>query len=355
MSEDDESRTEVSGKRIEEAWSEGQIPLGHDAPLVVSLAAGTAALLLVGRSLRTGLVHALTEALGALAGTPFRILPHVVVAPVLAAAAICAAAAAGSALVTLVQTKGRFWPERWVPDLSRLFNPSHLTQLFTKRTLADVGMAAVKVLALGWAAWTSVHGDFLTLPGLLGATPGDQLARTFEILLHVGLRMLLVAAVIAGADLAMVHLRFTKQMRVTKQEAKREAKDQEGDPLIKGKRKQKHRQLSRGRARVEVPRADALLVNPTHIAIALRYRRDEGRAPRVIAKGKGALAEYMRDLARENAVPIVQDVPLARLLYRKVKVGREVPASTYKAVAAVLAFVYRITGRAPGASGVSAS
>ncbi len=94
-----------------------------------------------------------------------------------------------------------------------------------------------------------------------------------------------------------------------------------------------------------MPRADALVVNPTHIAIAIRYRRDEGRAPRVTAKGKGALAELMRDLARENAVPIVQDIPLARLLYRKVKVGREIPAQTYKAVAAVLAFVYRVTGR----------
>jgi len=143
-------------------------------------------------------------------------------------------------------------------------------------------------------------------------------------------------------------------MLVTKQEAKREARDQLGDPLIKGKRRQRHREISRGRARIEVRRADALLVNPTHIAIALRYRKDEGRAPRVTAKGKGVLAEYMRELARENAIPIVEDIPLARLLYRKVKVGREVPASTYKAVAAVLAFVYRITGRAPGGRGAIA-
>lgn len=350
MAEDEESRTEHSATREREAWSEGQIPLGHDAPLVVSLAAGAAALLLVGRSLQTGLVHALEETLGNLAAAPFRSLPHLAAGPAAAAAAICAAAAAGSALVTMVQTKGAFWPDRWVPDLSRLFNPSRLAQLFSRRTLLDLAMAAVKVVALGWAAWTSVHGDFLTLPGLLRATPAEQLGRTFEILLHAAWRMLLTALIIAGADLAIVRWRFAKSILVTKQEAKRDAKEQEGDPLIKGKRKQRHRELSRGRARVEVPRADALLVNPTHIAIALRYRRDEGRAPRVIAKGKGALAEYMRDLARENAIPIVQDIPLARLLYRKVKVGREVPASTYKAVAAVLAFVYRITGRAPGAS-----
>ncbi len=354
MAEDEESRTEQSAKRIQEAWEEGQVPLGRDAPLVVSLAAGTAALLLVGGALRAGFVHAVEEAMGALAGTPFGILPRLAALPAAAAAAICAAAAAGSAIVTLTQTKGTFWPDRWVPDLGRLFNPGRLTQLFSKNTLLELALAVVKVVALGWAAWTSVRGDFMTLPHLLGATPADQLARTLEILLRAGWRMLLVAAVIAGADLALVRWRFMKQMRVTKQDAKREAKEQEGDPLIRGKRRQKHRELSRGRARIEVPRADALLVNPTHIAIALRYRRGEGRAPRVIAKGKGALAEYMRDLARENAIPIVEDIPLARLLYRKVKVGREVPASTYKAVAAVLAFVYRITGRAPGAKGATA-
>lgn len=160
--------------------------------------------------------------------------------------------------------------------------------------------------------------------------------------------MLLVAGVLAGADVAITRWRFGKKMLVTKPEAKREAREQEGDPSLKGRRRQRHRELSRGLARAEVPRADALLVNPTHVAIALRYRRDEGKAPRVIAKGKGALAEYMRDLARESAIPIVQDIPLARLLHRKVKVGREVPASTYKAVAAVLAFVYRITGRTSG-------
>jgi flagellar biosynthesis protein FlhB len=354
VAEDEESRTEQSAKQIQRAWEEGQVPLGRDAPLVVSLAAGLAALILVGGALRTGLVHAVQEAMSALAGTPFRIFPSLAALPTVAAAAICVAAAAGSAIVTLAQTKGTFWPDRWMPDLSRLFNPSRLTQLFSKNTLLELALAVVKVVALGWAAWTSVHGDFLTLPVLLGATTADQLARTFEILLRAGWRMLLVAVVIAGADLAFVHWRFRKQMRVTKPDAKREAKEQEGDPLIKGKRKQRHREISRGRARIEIPRADALLVNPTHIAIALRYRRDEGRAPRVIAKGKGALAEYMRDLARENAIPIVEDIPLARLLYRKVKVGREVPASTYKAVAAVLAFVYRITGRAPGGKGVGA-
>jgi flagellar biosynthesis protein FlhB len=354
MSDDAENSTEPSGKKLTRAWDEGQIALGREAGLVASLAAATVALVVLGGALREGLIRAVAEALDVLGTTPFRTLPRLVVLPALAAAGVCAAAAAGSALATVVQTRGRFWPHLALPDLSRVLDPGKLGRLVSRQLLVDLALATVKVVALGWAAWSSVHADFVTLPRWLGATPADQLAQAFAMLLRVGWRMLLVAAVLAGADVAIVHLRFMKKMRVSKQEAKREAREDEGDPLLRGKRRSRHRELARGRARVEVPRADALLVNPTHVAIALRYRRDEGRAPRVIAKGKGALAEYMRDLARENAIPIVQDIPLARLLYRKVKVGREVPASTFKAVAAVLAFVYRITGRAPGARGTAA-
>ena len=97
-----------------------------------------------------------------------------------------------------------------------------------------------------------------------------------------------------------------------------------------------------------MPRADALVVNPTHIAVAIRYRKKSDRAPRVTAKGKGKQAEIMRELAVRHGVPIVKDVPLARLMHRKIKVGREVPAETFRAVAAVLATVYRLTGRVPG-------
>jgi flagellar biosynthesis protein FlhB len=122
-------------------------------------------------------------------------------------------------------------------------------------------------------------------------------------------------------------------------------REDEGDPHIKAARKRRHRELVKKNAIAETRRADALIVNPTHIAIAVRYRKDEGGAPRVVAKGKGVLAEAMRDVARSGGIPIVKDIPLARLLYRKVKVGGQVPADTFKAVAAILAFVYRLTGR----------
>jgi flagellar biosynthesis protein FlhB len=246
------------------------------------------------------------------------------------------------------------WIERAEPDLTRLWHGVKLFKVFTKDFLLDLGLALVKVVAVGGTAWLAVHDDFVTLPHLLQSDPSQELSWILALVAKGARPVLVVALAIGGLELALTRWRFGKKMKMTKPEAKREAKDEDGDPAFKGKRKRRHRDIISGKVRLEVPRADALVVNPTHIAVAIRYRRDEGRAPRVTAKGKGILAEHMRTLARENGVPIVQDIPLARLLYKKVKVGREVPAATYKAVATILAFVYRVTGRSAGSpSGLS--
>jgi flagellar biosynthesis protein FlhB len=152
---------------------------------------------------------------------------------------------------------------------------------------------------------------------------------------------------LAGLELALTRSRFTSKLKMTREEAKREHREEEGDPLLKNRRRRRARELAKGRATVEVPRADALIVNPTHVAIAIRYRKEEGKAPRVIAKGKGQLAEIMRELALAHGIPIVENIPLARLLHKRVKVGGSVPAETFRAVAAILAFVYRVSGRVP--------
>jgi flagellar biosynthesis protein FlhB len=346
---DQENKTEQpSGRRLEKAREEGQVALGRDLTLIAGTAAAGFGVWAFANSIRSGIEALFVNSLRTLPETPFRALPPLAVAPISAVAVCCLLGAAGSAAATLAQTRGGFWPHRALPDLSRVFSGARLGRIFSREFFTDLGTSLVKVVALTWAAWSAVRDDLLALPRLLTVSAPDQVTRTFDLLRKAGVRVLAVAIILAGADLAIQRSRFTKRMRMTKQEVKREARDDTGDPLIRGKRKKRHREISRGLAKVEVRRADALVVNPTHVAVALRYRRDEGRAPRVTAKGKGALAEYMRELARENTVPIVEDIPLARLLYRKVKVGREVPAATYKAVAAILAYVYRITGRANG-------
>jgi flagellar biosynthesis protein FlhB len=346
---DQESKTEAaSAQRLQRAFDEGQVPIGHDAVLVAGLATAALVTIALAGVLRSGLAALVAEAAGRLDQTPFQDLPALAVRPVAAAVAICAAAAAAITAATMAQTKGAVWGHLLAPDLTRLFNLSKVTALFKREFLGNFGLALLKVTAVGAAAWWAIRDELITLPALLTAAPGDQLDRAFGLLARAARPVLVAIAAVAAADWFLQRRRFAERMKMTKEETKREYKEEEGDPLFRGQRKKRHREMIRNRAKQEVPRADALLVNPTHIAIALRYRKGEGRAPRVTAKGKGQLAELMRDLAREHGVPIVEDIPLARLLYRKVKVGREIPAQTYKAVAAILAFVYRVTGRREG-------
>lgn len=345
---DQENRTEqASPRRLQEAREKGQLPLGRDAVMVLAMAAGVWGLSLLASRFQSGLLSLFQETLRSLPETPFGQILPLAAGPAAAVAGAAAMAAAAAIVATVAQTQGGVWLHLALPDLARITSGSRLSRLFTTDFLSDLGLALAKVAALGWTGWSSVRGDMLSLPILLGAAPPDQLARAMGITWKASVRMLAVAALLAGVELAVQRIRFNRKMKMTKEEAKRENKQDEGDPLLRSRRKKRHREISQGQAAIEVPRADALVVNPTHVAVAIRYRREEGSAPRVTAKGKGALAEYMRDLARSNGVPIVEDIPLARLLYRKVKVGRSVPAATFKAVATVLAYVYRLTGRTP--------
>ena len=346
--EEEEGRSEAaSARRLTKAREEGDIPFGRDALVVGNLVFAFGAM--------TGFAGALQRALAQLFRERFDGLSEVAHGPgsssgglflriILLGLGACGSGALGALVLGLVQTRGGFWTEKLAPDFTRLWQ-NRFGQIFSKKMLADIGMAAVKVAVIGGAVSGMWRDRFVALPRLMTAAPGELLEVGASWLMPLMWRAVGAAALLAGADLALQTWRYGQRMRMTKEELKREAKEDSGDPAIKGKRRKRARELSRGRVAIEVPKADALLVNPTHVAIALRYRKEEGAAPRVIAKGKGKLAEVMRDLARENGIAIVEDIPLARALYKRVKVGRAIPADTFKAVAAILAFVYRLTGR----------
>ncbi len=350
---DEEARTEApSERRLAQAFEQGDVPLSHDlVGAAALLAAGVALVQLAPRS-GQALVALVAESLQLSAQTPFSTYVARIPSVAWPVAAGVAVAAFVATAATFGQTQGHVWSDRAAPDLSRVFTTERLTHFVSKTFVAELFIALVKAAAVAWVCWTSVRADFLTLPRLFDAQPAEQLAGLFRPLGVLTTRVALTLAFFAGVDLALVRWKHRKKHMMTRDELKREMKEDEGDPLIRGARKRKHRELVKRNAVRDTRKADALIVNPTHIAIAVRYRKEEGAAPRVLAKGKGVLAEAMREEARKSAIPIVQDVPLARLLYKKVKVGGPVPAETYKAVAAVLAFVYRITGRT---SGVAAS
>lgn len=343
-SEDRENRTEApSERRIQEAFDRGDIALSRDTVTAGAFAAGFVALLSVAQSLESRLVRVVSDALLLAPSTPYASLPTLL-SPLLAPVAlVLAAIALGGVALTFVQTRAHLWSEKATPDLTRVFSTERFTRIVSKDFLIDLVVATVKVVAIAWASWGVLRGEFLTLGRLGHSSPGEQLAGLFGGVTKIALRSVALLIAFGGADFALSRWRHRRRHMMTKEELKREMKEEEGDPLLKGARKRRHRELVKKSAIAEARRADALVVNPTHIAIAIRYRKDEGAAPRVLAKGKGVLAEAMRESARGAGVPIVQDIPLARLLYRKVKVGGQVPAETYKAVAAILAWVYRLT------------
>ena len=163
-----------------------------------------------------------------------------------------------------------------------------------------------------------------------------------ETVLDMGFRIAILYIVVGVADYAYRKWKFHKDMMMTKQEVKDEYKNSEGDPQIKGKIRQKMREVSQRRMMQAIPQADVVITNPTHFAVALKYDLEIATAPIVVAKGADLLAQKIKDIARENEVEIVENKPLARMIYHNVELGSMIPPELYQAVAEVLAFVYNV-------------
>lgn len=237
-----------------------------------------------------------------------------------------------------------FSPKKLKPTVKQ-FNPKNgLKRVFGGQAWWNGAKAALKAAAIGTVLYVVVQG---IIPVLLGTG-----AHTVESIMGVGIdgvNSLVKIAVIAGltlagADMLVVMKRNRKQTRMSKKEIKDEYKTTEGDPLIKGQIRQRQIQMSRNRMMAEVTNADVVLVNPTHVAVALRYEPGTG-APRVVAKGQGHIAAKIRKIAAEKRVPMVQDIALARALHAACELGQEIPPHLYNAVARVLAFVMALKRR----------
>lgn len=346
MAEEEGEKTEKpSGRRLGQASSEGQLPISRDVPQWLGMCAGTVGLFVIGGPMQEAFVNMLRGSAVMLADPDLARLWPLIMPPIKLTLGLCGLSTLAVVLGFMAQTGGKFWPNLLWKGFEGLISAQGLTNTFSKKMLADLCLSLCKTAFIVWVFWRAVRVDFMALPDISLAPPGEQFGLMFKPLSHAAVKVLASMLLLVGLDLAITRFRHLKALKMTKEELKREAKDEEGDPKIKSRRKAKHRELARGRAAIEVPKADALIVNPTHIAVAIRYEPGKHRAPVVTAKGKGELAEYMRELARSNGIPIYQDIPLARLLHKKVKLGRPVPSETYKAVAAVLAFVYRVTRR----------
>lgn len=351
MAEGGDQRSEKPTQhRLQKAREEGTIPYSKEVVSVATFAAGVTALYM-SRQLwverwahlweRTclNLPQSTTESSGlwerAVEGS---LLFSVSLVPFLGAL-VAAALVAG-----LAQSRFLFAIKVLTPKWDRLDPLAGIQRLWSVKSLVETLWLVAKVVGLLVIGWTGMRVFWDGAPQLMDASPAGLFGLTAQASYHTAMRCVLVLGLLAGADYFYRRRHTQNQLMMTKREIKEEMKELDGNPQIKSRIKQLMRKMATRRMMSRVPKADVVITNPTHLAIALQYTK-RMRAPEVVAKGADLIAERIKDIARQNHVPLVENRPLARLLYAKSEVGQPVPVSLYQAVAEVLAYVYRLRPR----------
>lgn len=245
-----------------------------------------------------------------------------------------------AALVTAIQFKFKISTEPLKPKLSKLNPASGFKRIFSTQSLFNLGLSIVKLALIFIIAYVTISDHLMELYLMYELDIRSAVSLVVDIILNTGLRISFVYLVVGVADFAYQKYKFKKDIKMTKQEVKDEYKDAEGDPQIKGQIKQRMREASNRRMMSAVPQADVVITNPTHIAVALKYDAEVANAPILVAKGEQFMAQRIKDAAKESNVPVIENKPLARMLFTTVDVGEQIPPELYTAVAEILALIF---------------
>ena len=244
-------------------------------------------------------------------------------------------------LVSIVQVGWKVSTKPMKPELSKLNPLNGFKRIFSKDSLFELVKSILKIVIIIYIAYTSIKDNANDLFALYDLGLNQAVALVGTLIINTGIKISIVYLVIGLADFIYQKHKFNEDMKMTKQEVKDEYKNTEGDPQIKGRQRRKMQEVSQKRMMQDVPKADVVITNPTHFAVALKYEAKVSSAPVVLAKGEDYLAQKIKEVARENKIEIVENKPLARMLYHNVDVGAEIPPELYQAVAEVLAAVYK--------------
>jgi flagellar biosynthesis protein FlhB len=342
-----EKTEQPTQRRLEEAIKHGQIARSSEVQTAAVLMAGLVALVLTGHEMWRGMVGAMVGVLGHLHDTPLgrdslqayglgcTIVFVRIVGPLALATVL------GGLLAGGLQNRFQTASEAFSPNFDRLNPVTGFQRLFSLRAAVPTALAVVKLAAIVLLSYSEIRAilaDPIFVTSVSVARIGVFLA---ESAMRLFLRIILVLLLIAAADYGYQWWRTHRDLMMTREELKEELKNTEGNPQIKAGRRRllahsKRKQLA------DVPQADVVVTNPTHFAVALRYDRKTMRAPKVVAKGIRLNAQRIKEIALAHRVPILENKPLARLLFKHGRVGGEIPAQLYAAVAEVLAWVYRV-------------
>jgi len=345
----DLERTEpASQRRLEQAREEGQVPQSRELSTFLVLIAGAGGIWVlgnwfterIGAVLRHGLMLDRKAAFDSQAmGTRLVELSGDALVTLLPLFLLLLVAAVAGPFVM----GGRvFAPKALSPDFTRLDPLTGLGRMFSLHGLAELVKAVAKTLLIGGVVMWVVRHEHESLFALLGQPVEAGLDAFARMLLFAALATVAGLALVAAMDVPFQLWQYYSKLRMTKEEARQEAKEMEGDPQVKARIRSQQREMARRRMMSEVPKADVVVTNPTHFAVALRYDAQRDGAPRVVAKGAGLVAQKIRALAAEHAVPVLEAPSLARALHRHTDIGDSIPGALYTAVAEVMAWVYQL-------------
>ena len=345
---DRESQTEApTSKRLWEAARDGDVLQSRDLATAMMMAA-CVGWIAVGGSwtmthmqdlLRAGLSFTAADIVDfapggrAVAVTSMALLPLFALFAITIVAAIAAPAMLGSL---------GFRPGAFAVKPGKLNPLAGLSRMFGMQGLTELGKSIVKVALLAASAWWALHGELNTMLGLANLDPHAASVLTGRTLVRLLESLTLALVVIGGLDAFIQYRQRQARLRMTKEQVKQEHKEAEGSPEAKGMQKQKRHELLNSSARRAVTEANVILTNPTHFAVALRYRPGQDAAPTVVARGRGETAQAIKALAKEASVPMLEYPQLARAIYFTTRAGRAIPADLYLAVATILAFVFNL-------------
>jgi flagellar biosynthetic protein FlhB len=349
MAESGAERTEqATPKRLEEARKKGQVPRSGELSIAAVCIAAAAAIYSLGGMAAGNFADLMRDSLSL---SPAAVMSEGVIWPALTAAGaralwiilpVLGATFVAALAAPIVIGGWNFSGQALVPQFSRLNPVAGFGRMWSSRGLVELGKGLAKVGVIGVIAWVLLKGLTPQLMGLTSEPLRQAIGHSAEL---AGYSLLVLAcglAVIAAVDVPFQLWQHARDLRMTRQEVREEYKESEGSPETRGRIREAQRALARGRMLHDVPKADVIVTNPTHYAVALRYDENKNRAPIVVAKGTELLALKIREIATESGVPIVEAPPLARALYKSVELGREVPAALYVTVAQVLTYVYQL-------------
>ena len=342
MAEQDLDRNEsATPYKLEKAREKGQVAKSADAAGVVVLAVAVAWLVAQGMDGLRALFRLDRALLSQAAnGSPFALAQGALAAALDMLAPFLAFLVIGAILANVAQTGPMFTFKPLAPDVTRLNPANGFKRIFSLRSVFDLFKSIAKLLALGAVAWLALRALLPQFQHMAGMSALGQANLLVGDVASLGVKLLLVLAIIAAIDVGFTRRQFASRMRMSRRELKEETRHREGDPRIRARLRELRRaMLKRALSVRRTKEADVLVTNPTHYAIALQYRHGRMVAPRLIGKGAGATAAAMRQVAARHHVPVVQNRTLARALYASLEIDRDVPPEHYAAVAKIMVWV----------------